>query len=80
MCIESIKLFFLWCTVINAVLLFFSFFLSLIARKYVYKLHYKFFSISEEAFNTIIYCSLGLYKLLFVFFNIIPLIVLYILY
>jgi hypothetical protein len=60
------------CLVINLVLMTISFLLLTLARGWVYKMHSKWFSISEPQFNTIAYSSLGVYKILVFMFNIVP--------
>jgi hypothetical protein len=67
-----IKTFFMWCTIINGALLVFSFLICAFAGDWIYGMHSKWFPISREAFNVAIYCFIGLYKIFFWVFNLIP--------
>jgi hypothetical protein len=69
----------MWCTVINAGLLFFSFFTCAYAGNFVYRIHSHWFPMPRETFNIIIYSLLGIYKIMFVVFFAVPYIVLLIL-
>ncbi|MCP3908734.1 MAG: hypothetical protein GY712_12045 [Oceanicoccus sp.] len=61
--------FFGWGAVINYLLLLLWFLFFSIARDTVFKIHSTWFKLSEDGFDTIHYCGLGIFKLLvFVFF------------
>ena len=64
--------FFMWCTIINVGLLLFSFVMFWAGRGWIYKMHSKFFNISEEHFNAMWYLILGLYKIGIILFNFVP--------
>jgi len=70
--IITVREFFMWCTIINAALLLFSFLICAFAGDWIYGVHSKFFPISREAFNVAIYSFLGLFKVLFIVFNLVP--------
>ena len=70
--IDSIRAFFMWCTILNFALLLFSSLFCICAADWVYQIHRKLFSISREAFNVLIESFIGLYKILVIMFNIIP--------
>ncbi len=74
--VSTIRAFFMWCTIINAVLLTLSFIICSFAADWAYKMHSKWFPISRETFNTAIYYFFGLYKVFFFVFNLIPFIAL----
>lgn len=74
--IITVRAFFMWCTIINAVLMILSFLICTFAGDWVYRMHSKWFPIPREAFNVAIYCFIGSYKMLFWFFNLIPFIAL----
>ena len=74
--IDSIRAFFMWCTILNVALLALSSLICLCAGDWVYRIHGKWFSISRETFNVAIYSFLALYKILIFVFNLIPYIVL----
>ena len=72
MTIFEIRGFLMWCSVINVGLMIFSFLILTIARQWVYKMHSKWFPITEPQFNAIMYSILGAYKILIIVFNIVP--------
>jgi len=70
--IETLTSFFMWCTIINlCVYLVWIAFLILLPG-FVYNIQSKFFPISRETFNTVVYSFLGAFKLLFLLFNVTP--------
>ena len=70
--IESIRAFFMWCTILNFALLVLSSLICVCAGDWAYRIHNKWFSISRETFNVAIYSFLGLYKIFIFVFNLIP--------
>ena len=70
--IAALKEFFIWCSIINGGLLIISFLFCAFAGDFVYRMHSKWFSIPRESFNTVLYSFIGLYKIFFVVFNIVP--------
>lgn len=68
--------FFKWSLIINIGLLIYITIMLIFARDWVFKIHSKMFRLDEKSFSGIIYSFLGLYKLLIIFFNLIPYIVL----
>ena len=61
-----------WCTVINfGVLILWLLYLTL-ARDWTYRLHRRWFKISEETFNAIHYGGMGLFKIGVWLFNLVP--------
>ena len=62
----------LWCAIINAGLLLFSFLMFVFARNLTYRFHGRWFKMSEDHFNSVIYATLGCYKILIFVFNIVP--------
>ena len=79
MSIEIVRDFFMWCSIINMALLLFSFVMFLACKGWIYKMHSKFFNVSEENLNTAWYSLLGFYKIGVFLFNIVPYIALCIL-
>ena len=70
--LQTLESFFMWCTIINGVIylewvLFFIF-----APDFVYRMQNRWFPLPRESYNKIIYSLLGIYKLFFIFFNIVP--------
>lgn len=72
MSIADLRTFFMWCTVINAGLLILSALILTFAGGWVYRVHSKWYPIPKETFYAVIYSFVGLYKLLFFVFNLIP--------
>jgi len=70
--IETVRAFFMWCTLINGALLVCSFVFCSIAGDWIYRQHGRWFPIGREAFNVAIYSFIGLYKIFFLVFNLIP--------
>jgi len=68
----TIKTIFLWCTIINVLLLALSFLICAYAGDWIYGIHSKWFPISREAFNVAIYSFLALYKIFIMVFNFVP--------
>ncbi len=68
----TLRAFFMWCTIINGVLLILSFLICAYAGGWIHRVHSKWFPISREAFNVAIYCFIGLFKILVLVFNLVP--------
>ncbi len=72
--IEILKLFFMWCTILNVALLVLSFLVVSFGfgRDFVYRMHSKWFPMPRETFNAVIYAVIGVYKIFVFVFNIVP--------
>lgn len=68
--------FFLWCTIINGGLLIFWVLAQVAIPKLVYRTQAAFFPMEREKFNQVFYLFLGIYKVCFIIFNVVPLIAL----
>ncbi|WP_353310180.1 DUF6868 family protein [Candidatus Albibeggiatoa sp. nov. NOAA] len=76
MTIEFAKSFLMWSSIINmSLMIIWALFVTAIPNT-VYRMQTKFFDIKRDSFDTVIYLFFGIYKLLIIFFNIIPWIVL----
>lgn len=73
---QMLQTFFMWCSIINIGLLLISFVIIVTAKDRAYKLHSRWFNLSKENFDLVLYCFLGFYKVLVFVFCIIPWIVL----
>jgi len=73
---ETVKNFFMWCTIINAIIFIFSSIMVILASNFVYKMQGTMFNISRESFNNTVYLYLGIYKIVFIVFNLVPFIAL----
>ncbi len=70
--IDTLKTFFMWCTIINGAVFIYWSLILMIAPDFVYRLHGKLFNIPRESFNVVVYSFLGLAKVLFLFFSLTP--------
>ncbi len=70
--IQTLTSFFMWCTVMNGALLVLWSIMLLFAPDLVYRTQSRWFPISRETFNVVIYCFLGAFKIVFLAFNLVP--------
>ena len=70
--VEVLEKFFLWMTVINFCLLTFYSILFLSARNFIYRIHSRWFKISEEKMSSTLYKILAYYKVAIIGFNLVP--------
>ena len=74
--IETLTQFFMWCTIINGGLLILWTLLGMFTPNLVYRSQSLFFPIPRETFDVVMYSFLGLFKIFFLVFNVVPLIAL----
>lgn len=74
--IQALTTFFMWCTIINGGLLIFWVLATMTIPNLVYRTQSKFFPMTKENFNIVFYMFLGIYKIFFIVFNVIPFVVL----
>jgi hypothetical protein len=70
--IQTLTTFFMWCTIMNGSLLVLWTLMLIVAPDLVYRTQSKWFSIPRETFNVVIYSFLGLFKIVFLAFNVVP--------
>ena len=70
--IQTVRAFFMWCTILNGSLLVFSFIICASAGDWVYRMHSKWFPIPRNIFNVVIYSFIGLFKISVLVLNLIP--------
>ncbi len=70
--IQTLTTFFMWCTIMSGGLLILSSLLLMVVSDFAYPIHAKMFSISRETYNVACYSFIGLFKILFLIFNLIP--------
>jgi hypothetical protein len=70
--INTLRTFFLWCTVVNGGLLILSSLFLMLAGDLVFRLHRRWFPLPRETFNALIYGFLGFYKIMVITFNLVP--------
>lgn len=74
--IDTLTAFFMWCTILNGVLLLLWTTVYMFAPDLVYRTQSKWFSIPRETFDLVFYCFLGLFKIVYLVFNVVPLLAL----
>ena len=70
--IQTLTTFFMWCTIINGSIFALWTIMLILTPDLVYRTQNKWFPIPRETFNVIIYSFLGLFKIFFLFFNVVP--------
>ena len=74
--IQTLTRFFMWCTIMNGGILTLWTVFCMFAPNLVYSTQKRWFPISRETFDVFIYSFLGLFKIFFLIFNVIPLLAL----
>lgn len=72
MTIQTLTDFFMWCTVINGAVLVFWTVMCMWAPNFVYRIQSHWFPIPRETFNVVIYSFIGVFKIVFIAFNLVP--------
>jgi len=70
--VQTLTTFFMWCTIINGAMLVFWAIMYILAPEMVYRTQSKWFPISRDTFNVAMYSFLGLFKIIFLIFNVVP--------
>ena len=70
--IETVRDFFMWCTVINAAMLALSILFCAFAGNLAYRMHGKLFPMPRETFTVVLYSFLGVYKMMLIMFSFVP--------
>ena len=70
--IQTLTRLLMWCTIINGALLALWTTMCIAAPDLVYRTQSKWFPIPRETFNVVIYSFLGLFKIVFLVFNLVP--------
>ena len=70
--IQTLTAFFMWCTIMNGALLVLWTTMCVFAPDLVYHTQSKWFPIPRDTFNVVIYSFLGLFKIVFLVFNLVP--------
>lgn len=72
MAIDTLTEFFMWCTIMNGALLLLWTVMLILAPGLVYRTQRKWFPIPRETFDVVMYSFLGLFKVIFLVFNVVP--------
>ena len=78
MSIEVARNFFLWCTVINYGILVVWFLFFALAHDWIHRIHSMWFRLSSEQFDALHYAGMAIFKIGIILFNLVPLMVLFI--
>ena len=70
--IQVLTSFFMWCTIINGVILIMWFVFYVLAPDYIFRMQTSWFPVSRETFNVAMYSFYGLFKVFFIFLNVVP--------
>jgi len=76
MMLEIMRVVLAWSTAINLGILLLWFLFFALAHDWMYRIHKRLFNLSPEAFDTLHYGGMGLYKLGILLFNLVPYLVL----
>ncbi len=74
--IELTRDFLLWCTVINYGLLLVSFLLFVLAHDWMRRIHGRWFRLSNDQYDSLIFAWMGNFKIGIFLFNLVPFVVL----
>lgn len=70
--LQTLTSFFMWCTIINGGLLLLWTIAHLAVPDLVYRSQKIFFHLPKETFTAIFYAFIGLFKIMFLIFNLVP--------
>ena len=70
--IPTLTTFFMWCTIINGGVFLWTAVFFVFAPDFSYRMQSKWFPIPRETFNVLIYSYIGLFKIVFLVFNVVP--------
>jgi len=77
--LQLLTTFFMWCSAINGGILTLWAVIFFLMPDFIYRMHRKWLPISKDTYHAAIYGLVGVYKLLFIVFNLVPYIALSIL-
>ena len=70
--IQTLTDFFMWMTIINGMLFIYWSLFCVFAPGWVYRMQSRWFPIPRETYDVVIYGFLGLFKMVFIVFNLVP--------
>ncbi|MFH1477133.1 MAG: DUF6868 family protein [Verrucomicrobiota bacterium] len=70
--INTVRAFFMWCTIMNAGILMLASLILVFAGNRVFRIHSKWIPMTRDAFDIAIYCLLGFFKIVVIVFNLVP--------
>ena len=69
---QTLTRFFMWCSIMNGALLILWTLLCIGAPGLLYRMQSIWFPFPRETFNVVLYSFLGLFKIIFLVFNVVP--------
>ena len=70
--LTTLTSFFMWCTILNVGLLILWALIWLTMPDLVYRIHTRWFDISRQNFELVFYCFMGVFKVFFLIFCLVP--------
>jgi len=70
--IHTLTRFFMWCTIMNGALLLLWTTMCILTPELVYRTQSKWFRMPRETFDVVMYSFIGLFKIVFLVFNVVP--------
>jgi len=70
--LESLRTFFMWCTILNGGIFLLAWLFTTFAQGWVYRMHSRLYPLTREQFNVVIYASIGLLKIIVFAFSLVP--------
>jgi len=70
--IQTLTIFFMWCTIIDGGILGLWTMFFVLAPDFVYRIQNKWFPVPREHYNVVVYSFLGVFKAFFLVFNAVP--------
>ena len=70
--LHTLTAFFLWCTIINGVILILWTMFLVLAPDFLYRIQNRWFPIPRGTYDVVMYAFLGLFKILFLVFSVTP--------
>jgi hypothetical protein len=75
--VATLTQFFKYCTIINGLIFLLWTLLIMFVPNFIYNIQSSLYPIPREKYNIIMYVFLGVFKMMYIFFNVLPFIVLY---
>jgi len=69
---NTLQTVFMWCTIINGAWFVSAVLICVFARDWMYRMQNKWFPVSRDAYNVVIYSFFALFKVIFIVFNVVP--------
>ena len=70
--IDALQRVFMWCTIINGAWFVLAAIICIFAGDWVFRMQSKWFPVSRDVFNVVIYSFFALFKIVFIVFNVVP--------